>query len=300
MKRKNLYLLLSALLVGVVIITSCSKEYESPLSGKNIDDMTFSSELGSQKVSFGGQDLSNLTAQSSEGWCQAYVDGSGLIVNVIDNFTYSDRISTVDVFDSQTSDHITFKVLQLQNDAVIANPVVYDVPSDGGNVVVKLQKNVEMCEVLPQVDWITAVTPSVTRGLTDATIELFVAQNDSEKAREGQVKIKSANSEAYSVVTIRQPYSYSISLDSEIVQVGADGGEVDVIVYANFDYRTEIQPTYNWIQNGSRTMLEAGKYSNRFIVSALPSDKNSRRGYVYFVNSDLSCHRMLTIEQNRE
>ena len=98
----------------------------------------------------------------------------------------------------------------------------------------------------------------------------------------------------------RQPYSYSITLDSEFVQVGADGGEVEVIVYANFDYLTEIQSTYNWIQNGSRTKLEAGKYSNRFIVSALPSDKDSRRGYVYFVNSDLSCNRMLTIAQNRE
>ena len=33
---------------------------------------------------------------------------------------------------------------------------------------------------------------------------------------------------------------------------------------------------------------EPGKYVHKFTVSALPSDMDSRRGLVYFVNSDLS------------
>ena len=180
MKQKYSFLLLSALTVCIMLMTSCSKDYVSPLSGKTISDLTFGPELSYQMVNFDGQDLSNITATSSEGWCQAYAKGTELLVNVIDNYTYSDRTSTIDVVDKQTNDHLTFKVIQLQNDAVIADPVVYDVPSDGGNVTVTLQKNVENCEVLPQVDWITAKSRSFTRGLTDATIELTVAKNESE------------------------------------------------------------------------------------------------------------------------
>ena len=299
MRSQKYYLLLTVLLASVTIMTSCSKDYVSPLSGKIIDDITFGSELSSQKVSFEGQDLSNVTATSSEGWCQAYTSGSELIVNVIDNFTYSDRTSNIDLLDTQTNDHVTFKVTQLQYDAIIADPEVYDAPSEGGNVVVTLQKNIEKCEVLPQVDWITAVTRSYTRALTAVTIELAVANNESEKDREGEVKIKSADGDTYCIVTIRQPYSYMMTLD-EFLPVGADGGEVEITIYANFDYRTEIQPTNNWIQSGTRTKLESGKYSHKFVVSALPSDKDSRRGYVYFVNGDLSFYRMLTIEQKRE
>lgn len=300
MKQKYIFPLLPALFVSIILLTSCSKDYVSPLSGRTIDDLTFGPELSHQTIKFDGQDMSNITAKASEGWCQAYVNGSEIIVNVIDNYTYSDRTSTIDVMDNQTNDHLTFKAVQLQNDAIIANPVTYDVQSDGGTVVVTLQKNVENCEILPQVDWITAKSRSLTRGLTDATIELVVAKNESEKDREGQVKIKSANSEAYGLVTIRQTFNYSLKLDSDIVEVGENGGEFEMTVYANFDYRAEIQPTFKWIQIGTRTKVEPGKYTHKFTVSALPSDIDSRRGYVYFVNSDLSYSRLLTIEQKRE
>lgn len=300
MKQKYIFSLLPALFVSIMLLTSCSKDYVSPLSGKTISDLTFGPELSYQTVNFDGQDMSNITATSSEGWCQAYAKDNELLVNVIDNYTYSDRTATIDVVDQQTKDHLTFKVTQKQNDAVIADPVTYSAPSDGGIVTVTLQKNVENCEVLPEVDWITAKSRSYTRGLTDATIELVVAKNESEKDREGQVKIKSANSEAYSLITIRQLFAYSLKLESDIAVVGENGGEIEMTVYANFDYRAEISPTYKWIQSGTRTKAEPGKYVHKFTVSALPSDMDSRRGLVYFVNSDLSYSRLLTIEQKRE
>lgn len=300
MKQKLFFLSISIVLFASLLLTACSKEYESPLQGKQLGDMTFDASQSFRDIGFDGQDLSNLTVHSSATWCVPGVFESKLRVAVLDNQTYEERRATVEVTDIEDKTHTTFSVIQQQNDAIIASPVTYDAPEEGGNVIVTLQKNVENCKVQPQVDWITASTRSLTRGLTDATIELSVAKNESEAVRDGQVMIKSADSDAYCIVTIHQPFTYKITLESEILQVGASGGELEFTVYANFDYRAEIQPTYNWIQNGTRTKLEPGKYSHKLNISALPSDMDSRRGLVYFDNSDLSYYRLLTIEQRRE
>ena len=94
MKQKYIFSLLPALFVSIMLLTSCSKDYVSPLSGKTISDLTFGPELSYQTVNFDGQDMSNITATSSEGWCQAYAKDNELLVNVIDNYTYSDRTTT--------------------------------------------------------------------------------------------------------------------------------------------------------------------------------------------------------------
>ena len=301
MKQKFSSLLLPTLIICVALLVSCSKDNASPLSGRTIDDMTFGPELSYKTVKFDGQDLSNITANSSEGWCQAYAKGSELIVNVIDNFTYSERTSNIVVLDNTTGDQLTFKATQLQNDAILPDESIYEVPAEGGIVTMSLQTNVK-------IDWVNIVsdysdfiypgTRSVTRGLVAYEDYVTVAANDHGEEREGYVEFGNMALNLKTSVLIRQAARPYIRLDKEYVSIDQNGGEVDIQVEANLDFRAE--PHESWVQAGEQRELSKYKYSQKLKVSPMSGNGTSRRCVVYFVNDDLTVHNMLTIVQEKK
>lgn len=301
MKQKFSFLLLPTLIVSIAVLVSCSKDYVSPLSGRTIDDITFGPELSYKTIKFDGQDLSNITASSSEGWCQAYAKGSELIVNVIDNFTYSERTSNIVVLDNTTGDQLTFKATQLQNDAILPDESIYEVPAEGGIVTMSLQTNVK-------IDWVNIVsdysdfiypgTRSVTRGLVAYEDYVTVAANDHGEEREGYVEFGNMALNLKTSVLIRQAARPYIRLDKEYVSIDENGGEVDIQVEANLDFRAE--PHESWVQAGEQRELSKYKYSQKLKVSPMSGNGTSRRCVVYFVNDDLTVHNMLTIVQEKK
>ena len=298
MRQKLSFLMLPMLMVCAALLTSCSKDYVSPLSGRTIDDITFGAELSYKTVSFDGQDMSNITAKSSEGWCQAYAKGSELLVNVIDNFTYSDRTAVIDVYDAVTNDHLTFKVIQLQNNAILPEQSVYEVSSDGGIMTIKLETNMGNCEVIPHADWIKALTR--TRALQPAEYQISVAENNGSDARDGIVEFADKEAGVSTQVIIRQLASPYIKLDNDIVTIGEAGGDLDINVTTNVDFLTEVEKSsQSWVQVGSKTDKGGNQYVQKLQVNPLPADVDSRRAIVYFVKSDLSVWAMLAIEQQR-
>ncbi len=298
MKQKFSSLLLPTLIICVALLVSCSKDNASPLSGRTIDDMTFGPELSYKTVKFDGQDLSNITASSSEGWCQAYPKGSELLVNVIDNFTYSERTSNIVVLDNQTGDKLTFKAIQLQNDAILPDESIYEAPAEGGIVTITLQTNTSNNEIIPHADWIKVLTR--TRALQPAEYQVSVAENNGSDTREGYVEFANKEAGVSTKVLIRQLANPYIKLDKDIVTIDETGGEIDINVTTNVDFLTEVErASQSWVQVGSKTEKGGNLYVQKLQVTPLPANVNSRRAIVYFVKSDLSVHAMLTIEQQK-
>ena len=105
--------------IASLCVTSCSKEYSSPLKGQVVKDLTFESSQSSNTVTIADADLTGFTIKSSELWCTASTKGKVLTVTVQSNDTYEERQATVTVTDPGDQTTITFKVLQKQNDAIL-------------------------------------------------------------------------------------------------------------------------------------------------------------------------------------
>ena len=132
-----------------IVVTSCSKEYSSPLKGQVINDLTFDSSQSSKSVSIADVDLTGFTIKSSELWCTAAAQGKSLNVTVQANDTYGERQATVTLTDPGDQTSITFKVLQKQNDAIIVDGSTFSVPEEGGDVSIKVQSNVKYDVEIP-------------------------------------------------------------------------------------------------------------------------------------------------------
>ena len=288
--------LLLAVACTSIFLSSCTKDYESPLTG-SIADQTLGATEGYRDLEISGENLYHCVATTTADWCWAYVNNTTLRIVVGDNKTYEERTATVTVTDEKDGASVTFKVIQVQNDAIIADKYEYDVDDEGGLITIPFKSNVKY-EVQSMVDWIGSGTRGVTRALQDYAVELYVYRNDTEAAREGQVIIKDPDSGTTCTVTIKQSFTHDLHLSTDFIPCDENGGELSITVESNFNYRFETQDS--WIQDGGRTSIGDNKYTQVIKVPALPAGESSRRGYIYFVNADLSIYRMLTIQQTRQ
>ena len=159
--------------IASLCVTSCSKEYSSPLKGQVVKDLTFESSQSSNTVTIADADLTGFTIKSSELWCTASTKGKVLTVTVQSNDTYEERQATVTVTDPGDQTTITFKVLQKQNDAILIDGSTFVVPEEGGDISVKVQSNVDYKVEIPASDtWLKLSTRASTRGLVSSTIIL--------------------------------------------------------------------------------------------------------------------------------
>lgn len=299
MKQKSFLLSVSIIFLACLFLTACNG-YESPLQGKQLEDLTFDASQSFKDISFDGQDVSNLSIHSSDTtWCFPGVFDSKLRVAVLDNQTFEERRATIIVTDREDGSNATFTVIQLQNDAIITDQSEYEVPVEGGIITMKLQTNVSEYDMILHADWMTPVTR--TRGLQPAECQISVAENRTPNVREGIVEFVKKEGGTVSQATIRQLARPYITFESSIVTVGEAGGEISVNVTSNIDFRAEVENrSQSWVQAGTRTDRGNNQYVQKFQVSVLPADIDSRRCIVYFVKSDLSYSNELTIEQRRE
>ena len=214
-----------------ICVTSCSKDYSSPLKGQVVNDLTFESSQSSNSVTIADADLTGFTIKSSELWCTAAAQGKKLNVTVQANDTYGERQATVTVTDPGDQTSITFKVLQKQNDAIIVDGSTFSVPEEGGDVSIKVQSNVKYdVEIPSDASWLKKSTKASTRGLETSTIDLTAEKNNSGDEREAIVKLTNTDSGTRSQFTVKQELTPSFTIDKEEFSIEELGDEVSVTV----------------------------------------------------------------------
>ena len=138
----------------------------------------------------------------------------------------------------------TIVVTQKQKDALILSQQVYELPDVESVIELEVQANVSY-ETSISVDWIEPVT---SRSLTKETLTFRVAANESTEQRSGTITVKSGDlEETVNVYQAGKAEEPVLLLSDEVLNVGAEGGTVDVQVQSNVAYTYRAEAEYDWI-----------------------------------------------------
>ena len=105
------------------------------------------------------------------------------------NEGYNSRSASIVFFDKNSELKDTLKIVQAQKDAIIIGDKEYEVKTEGQTIEVKLQSNVDF-DISIEDDWIKQVESQSTRALVSHKLYFQISGNESEKTRNGQIKIK--------------------------------------------------------------------------------------------------------------
>ena len=277
-------------------VTSCSKEYSSPLKGQVVKDLTFESSQSSNTVTIADADLTGFTIKSSELWCTAAAQGKVLSVTVRENDTYDDRQATITVTDPGDQTTITFKVMQKQNDAILIDGSTFVVPEEGGDINIKIQSNVNYeVEIPASATWLTKSTRASTRGLVSSTIVLTAEKNNSGEEREAIVTFIDKESGVSSKITIKQSLTPYIEVDKDQITLSEDEKEIEIVVKTNINLETVI--TNDWITDNGRESNGDLNFTQKLKI-AKNNSGDERGAVVTFENKNYSLISKISIKQS--
>jgi len=301
MVKRLLPFCLLAFLPLFALLTSCTKDYESPLAG-SIPDQTLGAKEGYRDLEISGKELYHCTVASDAAWCIPKLNGTTLRIVVTDNDLYDERSATVTVTDTQENRSVSFKVTQQQKDAIEIDGSVYEISENGGSVTIGVLSNVTYEVQLDGGAWMTLVSPS--RGLVPSDVVINVAKNETGDGREGKVTIVDAASGAKRVATIKQDYQKYIYVEEELLTCDENGGELELSVESSINYRIEVYwgrtGQRDWLQVGERQQLEKHKYKHKIVVDALPATLNTRSCDLNLDDGNMGLMKVVSVIQTRK
>ena len=182
--------------------------------------------------------------EDAQDWITLAPETRGLVaksatLQITENTTYSVRTAIVKVVAKNNTElAVEYTINQKQNDAILSKgDTVFNIPSEGGNVVIDYQTNVECDIIIPEdaQDWIT-LTPE-TRGLVAKSAQLHVAENTIYSARSAIVKVVAKdNSSIYAEYTINQEQNDAIlSKGDTVFNIGGWEQQITIKHKANVD-----------------------------------------------------------------
>ena len=169
--------------------------------------------------------------------------GEGSVtVTVASNESTDERSASVFLVCGEEQE--TVVVTQKQKDALILSQQVYELPASESTIELEVQANVSY-EVSVSADWIEPLT---SRSLTKETLAFRIAANESEEQRSGVITLKSGElEESVNVYQAGKEEAPVLLLSDEVLNVGAEGGTVDVQVQSNVAYTYKAEAEYDWI-----------------------------------------------------
>ena len=296
MKSKIFYFLLALM---VATVSACSSD--DPLVpsitvptgsenyfGKNID---FQTTASSKDITFNSNMDWNIEVPQNIDWCKVSPTSGNagtqnVTISVSDNKTYDDRSAVLRFCVGDSTK--TIIVNQKQLDALTLTADKFEVPQEGGNIDVEVKSNIDFTYVIPEefASWIHASSRG-SRALTSHHLSFTIDASEEYEKREGQIIIKSGNKEE--VVKIYQGGGGLLTLTSNDISVGSEGGTAEIVVNSNFDFDIEM-PNVDWLKKVDASMTRAiSSHVVKFMVAENKGyDERSASVKIFDKNSNLS------------
>lgn len=271
-------------LVPSITVPTGSENY----FGKNID---FQTTASSKDITFNSNMDWNIEVPQNIDWCKVSPTSGNagtqnVTISVSDNETYDDRSAVLRFCVGDSTK--TIIVNQKQLDALTLTADKFEVPQEGGNIDVEVKSNIDFTYVIPEefASWIHASSRG-SRALTSHHLSFTIDASEEYEKREGQIIIKSGNKEE--VVKIYQGGGGLLTLTSNDISVGSEGGTAEIVVNSNFDFDIEM-PNVDWLKKVDASMTRAiSSHVVKFMVAENKGyDERSASVKIFDKNSNLS------------
>ena len=144
----------------------------------------------------------------------------------------------------------TVKIYQEGAEAIIVlSQKEYTVSDTGETISVDIKSNIEYDVQMPDVDWISAETP--TRSMSSHTLKYIVSPNDGYDSRTAEIVFYDENSDLKETVKIVQVQKDAIIVAQNEYIVNSDGSNLEFEVSANVDF--EVTTSVDWIKQNVET-----------------------------------------------
>ncbi len=292
-------------MLGVGFGSCSSEEYHSRLKELIIKDVDFEADGGEKTKEFRNEDLSNYKAIPDSSWCTVTLDAttSKMTISVKDNESFDNRsciVTLQDIKDGVTSR--TFKVSQKQKNCIKIGDSSYSVSTDGGQVVIDVQSNVDYSVSIEDgCDWITLPSSgNGTRGLVSSTVVLEVSPNTSEKERSATVTLENTSTGDKEEVLITQEFKAFFEISQSEYTIAESSCEISVYIRTNISsFDCYLTDGDNWLKKSGRESVDKFTICQKLTATAFTEKSASRSTTVTFENASYKFSETVTITQNR-
>ena len=283
---------------------ACSEEgYESRIRELILEDLSFDNGQSTQELVFRHEDLSQYECASSEDWCKVSIDvpNRKIMVHVTANDSYDPRTAVITVADKNNAEKRTFSVSQKRNTGLFIGETVFQVPMEGGSVIVNLESNVNYEVVIPDdCDWLSLATDGAkSRGLEESSFTLLVNANKSYNNRSAVVKVVNTDEGLSGSVSVSQSFDTVFKVDSTDFEIPMDGGTFTVNVESNVSYEVKLPEGCDWITPSIKKKDPDFKTETTEIVFTVKENTgyDARDAIITLVNENAGIATPLTVHQ---
>ena len=283
---------------------ACSEEgYESRIRELILEDLSFDNGQSTQELVFRHEDLSQYECASSEDWCKVSIDvpNRKIMVHVTANDSYDPRTAVITVADKNNAEKRTFSVSQKRNTGLFIGETVFQVPMEGGSVIVNLESNVNYEVVIPDdCDWMSLATDGAkSRGLEESSFTLLVNANKSYNNRSAVVKVVNTDEGLSGSVSVSQSFDTVFKVDSTDFEIPMDGGTFTVNVESNVSYEVKLPEGCDWITPSIKKKDPDFKTETTEIVFTVKENTgyDARDAIITLVNENAGIATPLTVHQ---
>ena len=179
---------------------------------------------------------------------------------------------------------------------VVLSQNYYEVSTEGGQIRVDVQSNVDVALEIPSdCDWVWETS---TKAMSTSTFYLTVDENESFAERSCQIKFRAAAWGLEEEVTIRQQaVEPQIIVGTGVYVFKAAGGDLSIDVQSNFGITAVVPDTCAWIK-AVRTKALTTK---TFHFEIEPNDTfDERQGVILFTNESLGITETVIVRQRAD
>ena len=182
------------------------------------------------------------------------------IFTIAKNTSYDDRETSITFKQTDGPLAQTLRITQSQTDCLIIGKKDYDVGRDGETIVVQIETNVELDVIIPDdaKEWITRVETPQSRGLTNKSVYLKVAENSSYFGRTASVVIRGEGMDLKEEILIKQAQTDALVITNESLEYEVDFAEsmITINFFHNIPFNPESADLPNWITSSWETIDE--------------------------------------------
>ena len=298
------------IVVALLLMAGCNKDGDDIDDGNNassegtitiISAMTdFTAKGGSAVVTFDATApwTAHILNNRADSWCSVEpasgpMGKSSVTITTTANDTAYDRSATV-VLNAGKSEYL--RVSQKPEDALTITSSKFEIPVEGGEVVIETTANASIEYVIDKEakSWITY---EGTRAMTTSNLVFKIAPSDEEEVRTGVITVK-CGSCSEDITIYQEGTKPAIVLSKNRINKSSHRHTAYIDVKSNVDVTVEIPSDIDWISEDTTKSTSTNRFY--FEISENLDTENSRSAKINFANKEYGLTETLTIYQERK